>query len=111
MTLNKAIRPGVPNRLDSFMPVKKARVISMNIAGDDEESISMFSLSRGEDISEEEYHSSELYMVVSGEMEITFEGQTVSLSAGDSLLISRGTLHALKAVTDLRYLEISIKED
>ena len=43
MTLNKAIRPGVPNRLDSFMPVKKARVISMNIAGDDEESISMFS--------------------------------------------------------------------
>jgi len=57
-------------------------------------------------VTERHFHrkSEEIYFILEGDGIMEMDGKTVSVGAGDGILIPPGTTHQIRAQTDLRFL-------
>lgn len=56
-------------------------------------------------------HRDEVWTIVEGEGEILLDGTARTVKAGEVIEIPRGMKHTLKAITQLRVIEVQIGED
>ena len=69
--------PTEPALLTELINAKKNQVVSMALSKRDDVTVSVFSFSDNEGISEEEYFGDTLYYVLEGKMSIGINGKTV----------------------------------
>lgn len=63
----------------------------------------------GKSISYQKHHlRDEIWTIVDGEGELLLDGQVKKVHRGDVAYIVKGQLHALRAVTDLQFIEVQI---
>jgi mannose-1-phosphate guanylyltransferase len=69
-------------------------------------------LEKGKSISYQAHkHRDEYWVITSGTGELTLNEESMLVTKGDSLKITRGQKHAIKAITDLRITEIQIGDE
>lgn len=70
------------------------------------------SLNPGKNLSYQYHHlRSEVWTLIRGEGELALDGMLYSVRAGDVLRIPQGVKHALKAVTELEFIEVQTGEE
>jgi len=67
---------------------------------------------RGGNRCSEQYHKkkTETIYILVGIMLLTINGKTMELSPGDHVTIHPGTVHRMRGITDIKYLEASTTE-
>lgn len=86
--------PTEPKMLSDLINAKKNQVVSMALSKRDDVTVSVFSFSDNEGVSEEEYFGDTLYYVLEGEMSISIDEKTYELKQGECMAVEAKTSHA-----------------
>ena len=84
--------PTEPALLTELINAKKNQVVSMALSKRDDVTVSVFSFSDNEGISEEEYFGDTLYYVLEGKMSIGINGKTYELNKANVWRLRRKQL-------------------
>lgn len=79
--------PTEPTLLTELINAKKNQVVSMALSKRDDVTVSVFSFSDNEGVSEEEYFGDTLYYVLEGEMSISINEKTYKLKQGECMAV------------------------
>ena len=100
--------PTEPALLTELINAKKNQVVSMALSKRDDVTVSVFSFSDNEGISEEEYFGDTLYYVLEGIMSIGINGKTYELKQGECMAVKAKTAHAIGSKTAFKVMQITL---
>lgn len=100
--------PTEPALLTELINAKKNQVVSMALSKRDDVTVSVFSFSDNEGISEEEYFGDTLYYVLEGEMSISINEKTYKLKQGECMAVEAKTSHAIGSKTAFKVMQITL---
>lgn len=100
--------PTEPALLTELINAKKNQVVSMALSKRDDVTVSVFSFSDNEGISEEEYFGDTLYYVLEGKMSIGINGKTYELKQGECMEVKAKTAHAIGSKTAFKVMQITL---
>lgn len=83
----------------AFIEVPAAGILSRTMHHDDDVKVVVFGFAAGEELSEHTASRPALIQVLSGELELTLDGQTIRADAGSWAHMSAGLRHAVRAVS------------
>ncbi len=106
----KNISMETPTQLASLVEPKPHQVVSMALSNSDKVHVTLFSFADGEMVSEEKYEVTTMYYLLEGETQITRDGTTYRLKAGDVLAVPAHVLHEVGGLSSFRMLQITINE-
>lgn len=100
--------PTEPTLLTELINAKKNQVVSMALSKRDDVTVSVFSFSDNEGVSEEEYFGDTLYYVLEGEMSISINEKTCELKQGECMAVEAKTSHAIGSKTAFKVMQITL---
>lgn len=100
--------PTEPTLLTELINAKKNQVVSMALSKRDDVTVSVFSFSDNEGVSEEEYLGDTLYYVLEGEMSISINEKTYELKQGECMAVEAKTSHAIGSKTAFKVMQITL---
>lgn len=100
--------PTEPKMLSDLINAKKNQVVSMALSKRDDVTVSVFSFSDNEGVSEEEYFGDTLYYVLEGEMLISINEKTYELKQGECMAVEAKTSHAIGSKTAFKVMQITL---
>lgn len=100
--------PTEPKMLSDLINAKKNQVVSMALSKRDDVTVSVFSFSDNEGVSEEEYFGDTLYYVLEGEMSISINEKTYELKQGECMAVEAKTSHAIGSKTAFKVMQITL---
>ena len=105
----KNLHDGV-NSLHEIISVHKNQVVSKALVDSDNTDIRLFSLYKGEVITNEIYPMDTMIVCLEGKMEVVIEGKPHTLSQNDMIRIEVGRDSSLKSLDDSIILQIMVKD-
>ena len=100
--------PTEPAMLAELINAKKNQVVSMALSKRDDVTVSVFSFSDNEGVSEEEYFGDTLYYVLEGEMSVSINEKTYELKQGECMAVEAKTSHAIGSKTAFKVMQITL---
>ncbi len=100
--------PTEPAMLAELINAKENQVVSMALSKRDDVTISVFSFSDNEGVSEEEYFGDTLYYVLEGEMSVSINEKTYELKQGECMAVEAKTSHAIGSKTAFKVMQITL---
>ena len=100
--------PTEPTLLTELINAKKNQVVSMALSKRDDVTVSVFSFSDNEGVSEEEYFGDTLYYVLKGKMSISINEKTYELKQGECMAVEAKTSHAIGSKTAFKVMQITL---
>lgn len=100
--------PTEPTLLTELINAKKNQVVSMALSKRDDVTVSVFSFSDNEGVSEEEYFGDTLYYVLEGKMSISINEKTYELKQGECMAVEAKTSHAIGSKTAFKVMQITL---
>ena len=100
--------PTEPTLLTELINAKKNQVVSMALSERDDVTVSVFSFSDNEGVSEEEYFGDTLYYVLEGKMSISINEKTYELKQGECMAVEAKTSHAIGSKTAFKVMQITL---
>lgn len=100
--------PTEPAMLAELINAKKNQVVSMALSKRDDVTVSVFSFSDNEGVSEEEYFGDTLYYVLEGEMSVSINEKTYELKQGECMAVEAKTSHAIGSKTSFKVMQITL---
>ena len=100
--------PTEPTLLTELINAKKNQVVSMALSKRDDVTVSVFSFSDNEGVSEEEYFVDTLYYVLEGKMSISINEKTYELKQGECMAVEAKTSHAIGSKTAFKVMQITL---
>ena len=100
--------PTEPTLLTELINAKKNQVVSMALSKRDDVTVSAFSFSDNEGVSEEEYFGDTLYYVLEGKMSISINEKTYELKQGECMAVEAKTSHAIGSKTAFKVMQITL---
>lgn len=100
--------PTEPAMLAELINAKKNQVVSMALSKRDDVTVSVFSFSDNEGVSEEEYFGDTLYYVLEGEMSVSINEKTYELKQGECMAVEAKTSHAIRSKTAFKVMQITL---
>ncbi len=97
--------------LTTMADYRKERIISHSILNQPSISMVIFAMDIDEEISEEVEPELGWIRLMEGKMQATLSGKDFILEAGEDILIKPDETHSLKALTQCKYLQISLGGD
>lgn len=97
--------------LTNMADYRKERIISHSILNQPSISMVIFAMDIDEEISEEVEPELGWIRLMEGKMQATLSGKDFILEAGEDILIKPDETHSLKALTQCKYLQISLGGD
>jgi quercetin dioxygenase-like cupin family protein len=88
---------------------KDGQVISKTISQQPNFNMTLFSLSKGEEISTHTTSGDALVQILDGEAEITIGGQVINVKAGESIIMPSDVPHSLEARKNFKMLLTVVK--
>ncbi len=85
-------------------------IVSKTLLDEDAGTLTLFALSAGQNISEHSAPHYALAQVIEGRGEYVIDGETVSVNAGESVIMPPNVPHAVKAPEDFKMLLVMIKD-
>ncbi len=108
-TFVKNIPISEPQILTSLVDYQEGRVVSRTFAQTKVLSLTLFAFDRGEGLSSHTAAGDAFVHVLDGEASITIGDKTVSVKAGEVVVMPAGTAHALDANERFKMLLVVIK--
>lgn len=93
----------------AMVDYQEGSVVSKTIIEKQTGTVTLFSFSKGQGLSEHTAPFDALVHVLDGEVEITISGDPYRLSAGDMIVMPAGEPHALDAVEDFKMVLTMIR--
>jgi quercetin dioxygenase-like cupin family protein len=107
--MKAALPPGEPTPMDALVAYQPGAVVSRQLLAKPLGNVTAFAFDEGQGLSEHTTPFDALAHVVDGEADITIDGATHRVSAGNIILMPGGRSHALRAVKRFRMILIMIK--
>ncbi|MCL1972155.1 MAG: cupin domain-containing protein [Endomicrobia bacterium] len=105
----KTFQKGVSMFLPDMIEYSAGGVISKQILKNKAGNITLFSFDKGQGLSEHEAPFDAVVQILDGKADITIDGQTVSLQAGETVIMPADIPHALHAPKKFKMLLTMIK--
>lgn len=106
--LIKNIEKGKVLVLKDLLDYKNGDVISKTISQNSHESITLFSFTKGEGLSSHSAGGDALLNILEGEVKVTINDEDFILHEGESIVIKKGSPHALEALTNFKMLLVIV---
>ena len=105
----KGIPTDVPRSLADLIVASGHTVTSRSLARQQTADITLFALSEGESISEEEYPSDTAYLCLEGTLVISVGSRSLEVAAGQAVRVPAHTTHALsgRSSSAVKYLQVN----
>jgi len=107
--MSKTIEAGNPFYAAESISYSDGAVVSKTILKKPAGNITLFAFDAGEGLSEHSTPHEALVQVLDGSVEITIGGNSVNLSAGQSIILPANVPHALKAIEKFKMMLTMIK--
>jgi quercetin dioxygenase-like cupin family protein len=95
--------------LESLIAYQAGAVVSRTVIDKPAGTVTLFSLEKGQGLSEHTAPYDALVNIIDGEAEITISGQASRVKKGEMLIMPANDPHALKALTRFKMLLVMIK--
>lgn len=109
--MNETISKGTPFRLDGSVAYAIGSVVSKTLLKKNAGNITLFSFDAGQGLSEHTAPFDAVVYILDGEAEITIGGETVTVTAGEMLIMPANVPHALHAEKQFKMLLIMIRSE
>jgi len=113
MTENRSIDQlagGEPHHLEGLVSIAESAIVSRVLAKTGGGSVTLFAFAGGQELSEHTAPFDALVQVITGELEVTIDGEPVTVAAGEVVLMPADIPHALRAGGDTRMLLTMLRE-
>lgn len=98
--------PEQPNVLADLIEIKPSRVISMSLSKIDNCQMMLLAVSKGEEITAEQYPGDTLYYVIEGVMSLQRDGKIYEMTKNQIAVVPKGVEHAIAGKGDFKILQI-----
>lgn len=102
--------PENPQKLADLIKIKKGHVISMSLSKKENCQMMLLAVSKGEEVTAEQYPGDTLYYVLEGTMPLVRDGITTDLAVGDIVVVPRDIPHAIGGAGDFKILQIILTD-
>ncbi|GFO54842.1 cupin [Geomonas sp. Red276] len=109
MALKKGVELGEKLNLANLAGYQDGAVVSRTVIDKPVGTITAFSFDAGEGLSEHTAPYDAFVQIVDGEAEITIEGKTQTVSAGEIIIMPANKPHALRGVKKFKMLLVMIR--
>ena len=86
---------------------KEERINKVPVFDNEQSSLTLIAFKKGMERAVHIDEKDEVAQIIEGDAEITIDGQTYKLEAGEMIVMPAGALHGLKAVSDTKILLLS----
>ena len=105
----KNIEHSTPLNLKDLVQYEKGKVSSLTLAQKPTVGITLFAFDEDEGVSTHSAPGDAMVVILDGEAEITIDGKTSTLKAGECILRPANTPHAVKSITQFNRLLTVVK--
>ena len=98
--------PEHPNALADLIEIKPNQVISMSLSKIDNCQMMLMAVSKGEEITTEQYPRDALYYVLEGVMPLHRDGKIYEMTKSQIAVLPQGVEHAIGGKGDFKILQI-----
>ncbi len=103
--------PATVQSLDELAPVRPGEIVARPLRKARGGSVSVLSLAGGQELAEHSTTRQALVVVTDGALDVTLQGQTHTVSAGQALPLPAGAPHSVRAQADARMLLVLLQAD
>lgn len=104
----KNLKTDIASNLNSEIEVEKNQSTSMKLSKSKNTNFTLFAISKNEYIDSVSYDEEVFYLVTYGELEVELDSKKQILKKGDYMLVSSKKSHFLSAISDTKFLMLSI---
>ena len=98
--------PEQPNALADLIEIKPNRVISMSLSKIDNCQMMLMAVSKGEEITTEQYPGDTLYYVLEGVISLQRDGKIYEMTKNQIAVVPKGVKHAIGGTVDFKILQM-----
>ena len=98
--------PESPRALSDLIEIRPGRVVSMSLSRNESCQMMLMAVSKGEEVTAEEYPGDTFYYVLDGIMPIEMDGKRQEMKAGQIIAVPCGKAHAIGGAGDFKILQV-----
>lgn len=106
----KGISPSEKLILPEIVPHRRGQIVSQNLIMNNRCDMRLFSFDQGEEVGKQISKADILYWIYDGEAEIELDEDILPVKSGELIVVSRGRVQGIRAVTAARVFQISLYE-
>lgn len=90
--------------LENLVSYQQGQVVSKTLVQNPNVNLTLFSFDKGEEISTHTSHGEAMVYIIEGKADVTIAGETVSLTAGQTIVMPSEVPHAVYAPEPMKFM-------
>ena len=90
--------------LENLVSYQEGQVVSKTLVQNPNVNLTLFSFDKGEEISTHTSHGEAMVYIIEGKADVTIAGETVSLTAGQTIVMPSEVPHAVYAPEPMKFM-------